>query len=646
MEILPKEEILPRLKKLFSSAKKSIKISSPWIKAQPFSELIGGKKVKIEVVIRNSQIQDFLITDRDVFRILEELDATIYLNPDIHSKFVIVDDRIAVIGSANLTSSGLYIDGNIETAVVIDSPEEVKKLIDQFEKIKSSSINLNLPVAGIILNAESAISAEVLLFESVPEQTYVKIPDGEGFILGRVAVVKEINDSLFSTIFTTVSRSIFSEPQKLEMAITDRDPFFRKALLFAYLNEKNAGIRVARLEILARFKDSVENTGESILKTPMEPPGVGSPVFRFEGEDDIQDILKINHAGYPMGMPVRFGNLYNTRLNAYIDMEKIYTMHMAVLGTTGSGKTTFVRRILENLDYDDITVYVFDLYGEYGGGLKNAARLEFPDLLFPVHFDNIKDLFREYGVIFQDKSSEEKRVSAYLRKNLKPDLQITGLREKSLYEILLGAVELTDLRGPLRQELDSFIQMMEMDYTKRALSVHPEIVEEIFNFLGKENVPVVFNFSSIEDPVTRVNLAGLIMKEIFKKAKKDRKKRVIVLEEAQNFAPEKGFGDVQSGSSNPAFIIAKKIATEGRKLNLGLIAITQRPANISKYILSQLNTQAVFKLINRNDLEAVSVFFEYSKEDIFEILPFLKPGTGFVTGLAVPFGILTGIRLG
>lgn len=98
--------------------------------------------------------------------------------------------------------------------------------------------------------------------------------------------------------------------------------------------------------------------------------------------------------------------------------------------------------------------------------------------------------------------------------------------------------------------------------------------------------------------------------------------------------------------TNLSYLMTRKIATEGRKFNLGLIAITQRPANISKYVLSQLNTQAVFKLINRNDLEAVSVFFEYSKEDIFSLLPFLKPGTGFITGLGVPFGIVTEIRLG
>ena len=321
-------------------------------------------------------------------------------------------------------------------------------------------------------------------------------------------------------------------------------------------------------------------------------------------------------------------------------------MHMAVLGTTGSGKTTFVRRILENFGYSDIDVYIFDLYGEYEKSVKDKYQLLFPNILFPISFENLKDLFRQYGIVFQERSSEERRVSSYFRKNLKPDLQIIGLREKSLEDMLVEASEMTDIKGDLRQELFTFLDMLKKDFQEEPLRIHPEVVKEIDESLRSEKNIVIYNFQQIEDPVTRVNIAGLLMKEIFRLSKSDAKKRVVILEEAQNFAPEKGFGEIQAGVSNISYMMAKKIATEGRKFDLGLIAITQRPANISKYVLSQLNTQAVFKLINRNDLDAVSVFFEYSKEDIFSILPFLKPGTGFITGLGVPFGILTEIKLG
>lgn len=647
MEILPKEEILPTLKDIFRSAQKSLKISSPWIKSEIFKELINGKNVSIEIVIRNSEIEDFLITDTDIFEIVKSLDGKIYLNPDIHSKFVIIDDRLAVVGSANITKAGLLEDGNIETAVLIDEEDQITRLIKQFEQIKKLSVDIFEEIAGIVLNSVNAISSEILLFQDLPQQTYVKIPLSEkAFLLGRIAVIKDLNDSVFSSFYNFINRSVFSDTKKLEMVLTQKDPLIRKALILAYLNEKYASIKVGQLEILAEFNPEKIKEKESILKTPMIPPEAGSLVFTLKDQKEIQNIMQINHAGYQMNKPVKFGKLFNTNLNAFLDLEKIYTMHMAVLGTTGSGKTTFIRRILENFDYSDIDVYIFDLYGEYGRAVKNKYQLLFPNILFPVSFENLKDLFRQYGIVFQERSSEEKRVSSYLRKNLKPDLQIIGLREKSLEDMFVEASELTDLKGELRQELFTFLDMLKRDFQEESLRIHPDVVKSIDESLRTERNVVIYNFQQIEDPVTRVNIAGLLMKEIFRLSKSDTKKRVIILEEAQNFAPEKGFGEIQAGVSNISYMMAKKIATEGRKFDLGLIAITQRPANISKYVLSQLNTQAVFKLINRNDLDAVSVFFEYSKEDIFSILPFLKPGTGFITGLGVPFGILTEIRLG
>ena len=647
MKLLPKDEILPILKQLFSSAEKSVKISSPWIKSDVLKELINGKDISIELVVRNSEIEDFLITDTDIFQIVKNLKGKIYLNPDIHSKFVIIDDRTAVVGSANLTKAGLCEDGNIETAVLIDEKEEIKRLKDQFEDIKKSSIDIFQEIAGVVLNSVSAINSEILLFQELPQQTYVKIPISEkAFLLGRVAVIKDLNDSLFSTFYSFINRSVFTEQKKLEMVLTQKDPLIKKVLILAYLNEKQTSIKVGQLEILAEFNPEKIKQKESILKTPMVPPPAGSLVFMLKDQKEIQDIMQINHAGYQMGKPVRFGKLFNTNLNAYIDLEKIYTMHMAILGTTGSGKTTFVRRMLENFSYSDIDVYIFDLYGEYKKSVKDSYQLLFPNILFPISFENLKDLFRQYGIVFQERSSEERKVSSYFRKNLKPDLQIIGFREKSLEDMIFEASELTDVKGDMRQELFTFLDMLKKDFQEEPLRIHPDVVKKIDKSLYSEKNVAIYNFQQIEDPVTRVNIAGLLMKEIFRLSKSDTKKRVIILEEAQNFAPEKGFGEIQAGVSNISYMMAKKIATEGRKFDLGLIAITQRPANISKYVLSQLNTQAVFKLINRNDLDAVSVFFEYSKQDIFSILPFLKPGTGFITGLGVPFGILTEIKLG
>lgn len=67
------------------------------------------------------------------------------------------------------------------------------------------------------------------------------------------------------------------------------------------------------------------------------------------------------------------------------------------------------------------------------------------------------------------------------------------------------------------------------------------------------------------------------MQEIFYQNKFKPKDRIMILEEAHNFAPEKGYGDVSTGGENLSLSFAKKIAAEGRKFNLGLVVITKRP---------------------------------------------------------------------
>ena len=650
MHILKKEEIFPYLIEITKNAKNYILISSPWIKLDILKNIL--KDIKVEVIIRSSQLEDLFITDKDIFRYIKNIGGKVYLNPDIHAKFVIVDGKEAIIGSANLTHAGLLEEGNIETAVLVKNKKEIEKLEKYFNEIKENSIDLFSDLAGIIVNSTNSRNSEGFILEKIPEQTYVKIPiDKDAFYLGRIGTVKDLSSSFLSSFYTFLSKSLFADKEKLKSIFSEKDELWRKAAIFSYINEKVPDISLCSIEILAEFNPEKIREKESILKTPVIPPTSGSPFTLIKKEEDIKDLLKINHAGYWMGKPVKFGKLFNTDLNAYLDLEKIYTMHMAVLGITGSGKTTFLRRVFENLEYKDVTVYIFDLYGEYFESLKNAGvrdikRYEIKNTIFPITAEQIKDIFKSYGIPIQERSLEEKRVISFFRLSLKPDLSVLEYKEKTLEDLLLKATELTDIESPLKGEIYELIDMLKADFGENALNNQPEIVSEIFSSLKENSNIIVYDFKDIEDPKSRINIAGLIMKELFRISKKDSKKRLVVLEEAQNFAPEKGFGEIEAGSENLSYIMARKIATEGRKFNLGIIAVTQRPANISKYVLSQLNTQVIFKLSNKNDLEAVSPFFEISKEDIFYLLPFLKPGTGYITGLGVPFGMFIEIKLG
>jgi len=113
---------------------------------------------------------------------------------------------------------------------------------------------------------------------------------------------------------------------------------------------------------------------------------------------------------------------------------------------------------------------------------------------------------------------------------------------------------------------------------------------------------------------------------------------MLVLEEAHNFCPEKGFGGTVSSD------ILRTIASEGRKFGLGLMVVSQRPARVDKNILSQCNTQIIMKVTNPNDLQAISKGLEGISSDVVDDIKRLSPGVAMIVSTYIERPILVDIR--
>jgi len=77
---------------------------------------------------------------------------------------------------------------------------------------------------------------------------------------------------------------------------------------------------------------------------------------------------------------VRIGHISNAEsIPALIDINKLVTRHSAVVGTTGSGKSTTVASIMNALSdpekYPSSRIIMLDLHGEYGSALKDRANI-------------------------------------------------------------------------------------------------------------------------------------------------------------------------------------------------------------------------------------------------------------------------------
>ena len=103
---------------------------------------------------------------------------------------------------------------------------------------------------------------------------------------------------------------------------------------------------------------------------------------------------------------------------------------------------------------------------------------------------------------------------------------------------------------------------------------------------------------------------------------------VIVLEEAQNYIPEKDRGEKVSISKK----IFERVAREGRKFGLSLMVSSQRPSELSKTVLSQCNSFIIHRLQNPDDQKYVKQLVSAANEDILQQLPVLPQQVAIIMG--------------
>ncbi len=658
MKTLKSDEIYSYIESIIKGAKKSVKISSAWLKGSIVDKLLSNLPdgVELEVILRASELQDLLITDDYVFKKIEEKGGQVYLNNRLHAKFILVDEKKAVVGSANFTGAGFsnYDSGNIEAAVYYDATDnkkEIKELVSYFEQIKNDSAKFDENLLGFAINPVKSRSFEFILIEpDVKEQSYVEVRHGEGTILARIVTIYSYDMGFFANPFSAGESPVFGSVDTFKTLFTGRKgKEWKKAAVWSYLNENSDRVRVAVAEVLGFVKNGK-------LETNMEPFDVGEPVY-LASSDTLRNLVKRTFSGKSMTYPVKVGTFEDSNQEVYIDGKEIITKHMLILGTTGSGKSHFTKIFLSRfLEEYPVQTFIFDPHGEYYDELldslykRDIMHVIFEETIFPIFSEEVEELIKEAGFsyLISGNSGLARDNKAYLSSLIKPSISRTVFKNKNLLDILSGLedeeeeVETSNgkkkkVKKRVSADIDG--ELLEV-FGKAILTTQKKTYKLLDSALRSSKKVVIFNFSRITDPVTRVNIAGLAMQELFNQNKEHKKERLIVLEEAHNFAPEGSYGDVSAGKDNLALTMARKIASEGRKFNLGLVVITQRPAQVSKYVLSQANTQAMFRTMNVSDLAAVETYVEFAGRDLIDLLPSLQTGMGILSGLGVPFPVV------
>lgn len=153
-----------------------------------------------------------------------------------------------------------------------------------------------------------------------------------------------------------------------------------------------------------------------------------------------------------------------------------------------------------------------------------------------------------------------------------------------------------------------------------------------FNFL-------VIDFKHVNTEMKKI-LPLLISKYIYDEHKKLDQDKIlnIIIDEAHNILSKESFREAESWKDYRLETF-EEIIKEGRKFGVYITIASQRPSDISETIISQAHNYFIHRLINHNDLKAISTAVSYIDKTTEESIPTLPVGTCIFNGIATQMPI-------
>ncbi|MBC5793100.1 MAG: ATP-binding protein [Nanohaloarchaea archaeon] len=371
---------------------------------------------------------------------------------------------------------------------------------------------------------------------------------------------------------------------------------------------------------------------KGLTKAPRRVIEPGSIVYSAD-QELISDTLGLKDSG------LQVGNLEtNPDIDIFVNKDDFYK-HFGVLAQTGAGKSYLTGVLCEEMLEQDLPIMVIDPHGEFSSlKLPNPEKEDGGSRGYEVtEYSPNTDINQEaLPLSFSSVNMEKKELL-----NVIPD-NLTNSQMGVLYNALKRLRDkeddytLTGLMDAVSQEDSTakwnLLNSMEQLDESGLFTEDPADLEELLT----PGEATVINLKAVE-PETAEMTMFMLAKRMFELRKKNLiPPFIMVIEEAHNFAPEKGFGKALSND------ILRKIASEGRKFGLGLGVISQRPARIDKNVLSQCNTQFILRVTNPNDLKAISKSFEGITSEVESMIKSLPPGVCFILGNDYP--VMTDVR--
>ncbi len=300
-------------------------------------------------------------------------------------------------------------------------------------------------------------------------------------------------------------------------------------------------------------------------------PNINSLIFKW---NDSIDAVNINDSSVDKSGHYLLGTIPKTNLPIYLNINDLVSHHTAILGVTGTGKTTMVFKLLDEIKKNKIFIICIDITGEYKNKLDNHE--DFFDSgtkdRWDAEIQKIIDVHKDKSKTQVERDGVERQASKIINEAIRERIEILRPLNKI---VILEIPEISNTHFSL-------------DFTQYAIQAILQYAKNIY----------VNNLS--------------------KKGTKDDFQCCLILEEAHTLVPENlGVGG-DFGASKAVIDKISQIALQGRKYRVGFILISQRTATVKKTVLNQCNTMIAFRAYDETSFTFLSNYFgdEYVREII------------------------------
>ncbi|MFT4283043.1 MAG: ATP-binding protein [Candidatus Woesearchaeota archaeon] len=369
------------------------------------------------------------------------------------------------------------------------------------------------------------------------------------------------------------------------------------------------------------------------IRIPFEP---NTEVLKAEDEF-IRKVIKLEESSYNAFV----GRLDGKEIPVQIDLNKVLTMHLAVLAKSGSGKSYSVGVLLEEMLNQKIPLLIIDPHGEYNTlkyknteekDLETLKKLGLKPESFEVEEFGDSEINKGVKPIKLGLNMDQEEITTLLPKLPNSQLALIysvfkNMQPTSLDSLILGLDS--------EESANKYHVINQVEYL-RDLNIFTTSAVNYAELI-RQGKASILNLKGIPPEVQEI-IVYKITKELFELRKKEKiPPFFLVVEEAHNYCPERSFGETKASK------ILRTIASEGRKFGLGLCVISQRPARVDKSVLSQCSSQFILKVTNPNDLKAISSSVEGITNATEKEIQNLMIGQALVTGVS-DMPILVNIR--